>query len=278
MDGGPWFAPGDHVGRYRVIGELGRGGMASVWEVEDETGTRYALKSPEGRLDPRTLARFERELRALQKLEHRNLVTARDSFVENGRHFLVMEHVEGSSLDAVLKYGPIPVADALAITRQVLAGMGHAHAYGYVHRDLKPENVMLVGELVKVIDFGLVKPIDLEDIGSNLTTAGTVFGSPTYMSPEQALGHPVDGRSDLYSIGVMLFEMIAGVAPFEDPSPHLVMRMHVTDLPPRLDEHVADIPIAIVELVARALVKPPRNRYASAEVMLAALDEAASSL
>src|SRR5436309_10130319 len=99
MDVGPWFAPGDHVGRYRVIGELGRGGMASVWEVEDEHGVRFALKSPEGRLDPRSLARFAREMDALGKLEHPNLVGARDWFVEGGYHFLVMDLIEGSSLD-----------------------------------------------------------------------------------------------------------------------------------------------------------------------------------
>ena len=277
MDSGPWFEPGDHVGRYRVIGELGRGGMASVWEVEDGTGARFALKSPEGRLDPRSLVRFAREMRALSKLAHPNLVSSKDAFVEGGFHFLVMDLVEGSSLDAVLKYGPIPIRDALGLTRQVLEGIGHAHLHGYVHRDLKPENVMLANDVAKVIDFGLVKPIDLEELGSNLTTAGTVFGSPTYMSPEQALGNAVDGRSDLYSIGVMLFEMIAGVAPFEDESPHNVMKMHVMDLPPRLDE-IVDVPLPIVELVALALVKPPRNRYASAEVMVAALDEAARSL
>ena len=260
-----------------MIGELGRGGMASVWEVEDDTGARFALKSPGGHLDPRTLARFEREMHALSALAHENLVSAKDSFIDGGRRYLVMEHVEGSSLDTVLQYGPIPLRDALEITRQVLEGIAHAHAYGYVHRDLKPENVMLADRgghsLAKVIDFGLVKPIDLESLGSNLTTAGTVFGSPTYMSPEQALGHAVDGRSDLYSIGVMLFEMVAGVAPFEDESPHNVMRMHVMELPPRLDE-LGAAPVAVVGLVARALNTPPRNRYASAEAMLAALDQA----
>src|SRR3954453_14842611 len=136
MAEGPWFEPGDHVGRYRVIGELGRGGMASVWEVEDSTGTRFALKSPEGRLDPRTLARFAREMHALTKLEHPSLVAAKDSFVEGGHHFLVMDLIEGCSLDAVLKYGPLPIRDALAIARQVLEGIAHAHAHGYVHRDL----------------------------------------------------------------------------------------------------------------------------------------------
>jgi serine/threonine-protein kinase len=267
-----------------VLGELGRGGMASVWEVEDERGVRFALKSLEARLDPRTIARFTREMRALHRLEHENLVRAHDSFVDGGYLFLVMERVEGPSLDQVVQRGPLEVRRALSITRQVLGGVGHAHAHGYVHRDLKPENVMLVplagGERAKVIDFGLVKPIDFEELGSNLTTAGTVFGSPTYMSPEQALGNPVDGRSDLYSIGVMLFEMLAGRAPFEDDSPTMVMRMHVTDTPPKLDE-VVDAPWvtpALVAFVGKSLVKPPRHRYESTQAMLAALDEAARSL
>jgi serine/threonine-protein kinase len=265
----PAFEPGDHVGRYRVVGSLGRGGMATVWEVEDERGRRFALKSPEARLDPRTIARFQREMRALRDLAHDNLVAAVDTFVDGEYVFLVMERVVGTSLAALLAEGALPVADAVAVARQILAGIGHAHAHGYVHRDLKPDNILLVGERVKVIDFGLCKPMD-EDTSVGLTTKGTVFGSPPYMSPEQALGKQLDGRSDLYAIGIILYEMIEGAPPFDDPAPAMTMRMHVTHkVPPML---APGVPKALAVALMTALAKPPQHRYATADDFIAALD------
>lgn len=254
--------------------------MAAVWEVVDENGRKLALKSPDARLEPRTVARFAREMQALSRLEHENLVRAVDSFVDGDYLFLVMERIEGSSLSAAIFDGRFEWRRALGVTRQILAGVGHAHEWGYVHRDLKPDNVMLVpaaGRIgVKVIDFGLVKPVGGEEVvGSNLTTAGTVFGSPAYMSPEQALGNEVDGRADLYAVGVMLFEMLTGVLPFDDDSPHNVMKMQVTQKAPRVEDVLPDderVPRGVSEVVATALAKPPRQRWPDARAMIAAVD------
>nr|HEX4318662.1 serine/threonine-protein kinase [Kofleriaceae bacterium] len=270
----PAFEPGDRVGRYRVVGALGRGGMASVWEVEDAGGKRFALKSPEARLDPFTVARFQREMRALRTLRHDNLVAAIDTFVDGDYVFLVMERVVGTSLAAVIAEGALPAAHAVAIAKQILAGIGHAHAHGYVHRDLKPDNILLVGDRVKVIDFGLCKPMEPspeDDLGP-MTTRGTVFGSPPYMSPEQALGKQLDGRSDLYAIGIILYEMLAGVPPFDDPAPAMTMRMHVTHrVPPIVATSVGK---SLQLAVMTALAKPPQHRFADAAAMIAALDNA----
>jgi serine/threonine protein kinase len=283
----PALEPGDRVGRYTVVGTLGRGGMASVWDVEDAAGRRYALKSPEARLDPRSIARFQREMRALGKLRHVNLVRAVDTFVDGGYLFLVMERVVGTSLAARLVEGPLRGIEAISIARQMLAGIGHAHVHGYVHRDLKPDNILLVpagpgergplhpgGYVVKVIDFGLCKPIDsgAEEPITNLTTKGTVFGSPPYMSPEQALGKELDGRSDLYAIGIILYEMLTGAPPFDDPAPAMTMRMHVTHKVPPIAVPGVGKRLALV--VQTALSKPPPHRFADAAAMIAALDDA----
>jgi serine/threonine-protein kinase len=275
----PAFEPGDRIGRYRVVGTLGRGGMASVWEVEDHAGHRFALKSPEARLDPQTIARFQREMRALARLAHDNLVRAVDTFVDGGYLFLVMERVVGVSLAVQLCDGPLRAADAVAIARQILAGIGHAHGHGYVHRDLKPDNILIVGDRVKVIDFGLCKPIELGrneiDPITNLTNKGTVFGSPPYMSPEQALGKELDGRSDLYAIGIILYEMLTGAPPFDDPAPAMTMRMHVTHKVPPIVAPGVGKRLALV--VQTALAKPPQHRYDTAEAMIAALDAAVAT-
>jgi serine/threonine protein kinase len=274
----PALEPGDRVGRYRVVGTLGKGGMASVWEVEDDAGHRYALKSPEARLDPRTIARFQREMRALGKLAHDNLVRAVDTFVDTGYLFLVMERVIGPSLAALLCDGPLAPPDAVNVAKQILAGIGHAHGHGYVHRDLKPDNILLVAGRVKVIDFGLCKPIDPADEldpVTNLTTKGTVFGSPPYMSPEQALGKQLDGRSDLYAIGIILYEMLTGAPPFDDPAPAMTMRMHVTHKVPPIITPGVTKRLAVV--VQTALAKPPPHRFDTADAMIAALDAAMSN-
>jgi len=288
----PMLQPGAVLaGRYRVLGSLGRGGMGGVVEVEDAWGRRFAVKSPlvdtNGTSD--VTARFAREANALRLLEHPNLVAAVDVFVEHGVLFLVMEKVEGESLGSRLRAeGHVPARQALVLARQILDGMGHAHAQGIVHRDLKPDNIILVPmggwERAKVIDFGLAKLMgDAAAVfGANaLTSTGMVYGTPAYMAPEQALGRLVDGRADVYAVGVILFEMLAGRLPFLDRDPMVVMRMHAKDPPPRLDEIAPGarwVTPQLIALVEGALVKDPNNRFPSAPVMMMALEDAFASL
>ena len=286
----PQLEPGMRIGRYRVIGPLGRGGMGGVFEVEDDAGGRYALKSPITDVNPsgEVTRRFAREANALRLLDHPNLVAASDVFVEAGMLFLVMEKVAGRTLSAALREQRVTPRHALVLARQILDGVGHAHAQGLVHRDLKPDNIILVPmggwDRVKIIDFGLVKLIGdaAEAFGAaSLTSTGLVFGTPQYMAPEQALGRLVDARADIYAVGVMLFEMLAGYPPFRDPDPQVMMRLHAKVPPPRLDEAAYRAPWCtpeIVALVEGALVKDPAGRFGSVPQIIAALDAAFRSI
>jgi len=282
--------PGMRVGRYRVIAPLGRGGMGGVFEVENDGGARFALKAPisDAGTSGAVTARFAREANALRMLDHPNLVAAIDVFAEAGLLFLVMEKVAGPTLAERLAGGALPPRQALVFARQMLEGIGHAHAQGLVHRDLKPENAILVDmggwDRVKIIDFGLVKLVG--DVAAAfgqaaLTRTGLVFGTPAYIAPEQALGRLVDARADLYAMGVILFHMLAGSVPFDAPDGVAVMRMHVKVPAPRLDERcpsAAWCTPQLVALVDGALAKDPAHRFPRADVMIAALDDAFQSL
>jgi eukaryotic-like serine/threonine-protein kinase len=282
--------PGQVVGAYRLIAPLGRGGMGGVWDVEDASGNRYALKAPAIGMsgDPELMKRFAREANALRMIEHPNLVAAVDVFVAADCLFLVMERVAGRTLAKAVGEGAMEPRRALVITRQLLEGLAHAHGAGLVHRDLKPDNVMLVEmggwERAKIVDWGLVKLIgDAEAAmgGGKLTRTGMVSGTPRYMAPEQALGRLVDGRVDLYAVGVMLFEMLTGRPPFDHDDPAMLMRMQVKSPVPRLDEVVGAqrwCTPALVAVLSGSLQKQPDERFPSAQHMMAALDEAFRSL
>jgi serine/threonine protein kinase len=281
--------PGTRVGRYRVVGSLGRGGMGGVLEVEDDAGARYALKVPVQDIEGIDVtARFAREANVLRLLDHPNLVAAVDVFSENGRLFLVMEKVVGEPLSKAIDFGPVDPRRALVLTRQTLAGVGHAHAQGLIHRDLKPDNILLVDmggwDRVKIIDFGIVKLMD--DVAAAhgaaaLTSTGLVFGTPRYMAPEQALGRKLDQRADLYAIGIILYELLSGRAPFESKDPMAMLKMQVKAPPPPLHMVTGDPPWCtreLVRLVEVTLAKEPARRYETAEAMTAALDDAFRSL
>src|SRR5262245_20096913 len=285
--------PGTRIGKYRVIGTLGRGGMGGVWEVEGDDGQRYALKSPINDVGGvgEVTRRFAREANALRLLDHPNLVSAIDVFVEAGMLFLVMERVIGRSLTSAMADRVLTARRSLVLVRQILDGVGHAHAQGIAHRDLKPDNIILVPmgsppswERVKIIDFGLVKLIGdaAEAYGQNaLTNTGLVVGTPAYMAPEQCLGRFVDARADLYAVGVILFEMLTGVLPFRDRDPQVLLRMHVKMPPPRLDQVAPDAPWCtpeVIALVEGALVKEPAHRFGSAADMIKAVDAAFFSI
>lgn len=287
----PHLEAGMHLGKYRLIAPLARGGMGGVWRVADPSGNEFALKSPASGMNPAAepVKRFAREANAVRMLDHPNLVQAIDVFVQDGFLFLVMELVTGVTLTTQMAKGPLLPRRALVITRQLLDGIAHAHAQGLVHRDLKPDNVMLVDmggwERAKIVDFGLVKLVgDAEAAmgGGKLTSMGIVFGTPAYMSPEQALGRAaVDGRADLYSLATLLFEMLVGRVPFEHVDPLMQMRMQVKSPPPRLDmfaKKEAWCTPQLIALIEGALVKDPDHRFPSAPIMMSALDDAFVSI
>jgi tRNA A-37 threonylcarbamoyl transferase component Bud32/tetratricopeptide (TPR) repeat protein len=280
--------------RYRVLAPLGRGGMGAVYKVEHVMMKKeLALKllHPElGRLDE-VSKRFEREAEAAARLDHANIISVTDfGRTPEGQLFLVMELLHGPSLAEVIRPGgehgqPLGVERSLHIMRQVLRALDHAHASGIVHRDLKPENIVLVerdGErdIVKLLDFGIAKITSgASESKEVLTQAGVVFGTPEYLSPEQAMGEEADGRADLYAAGVMLYEMLTGRRPFEAASKVEVLSMHLTREPEpmRSVAPAAHIPAALERAVEHAMAKKRAERFDSAQSFLHALDDAGGS-
>ncbi|MFH0899445.1 MAG: protein kinase [Pseudomonadota bacterium] len=267
------------VGRYRVLACLGYGGMGQVYQVEHATiGKPFALKVLYGELagDRKMVERFQREAFALSRLSHRNIVEVVDfGESEQGLLFLVTELIKGRSL---VDEGPVlSVGQTVHVARQITRALHHAHRNGIVHRDLKPENVMLVEEeddpvVVKILDFGIARVASEQAAarGEHLTAAGLMLGTPEYMAPEQARGKAVDGRADLYSLGVMLFELLTGSLPFESSNVLELMSMHLSAPPPSIT--TPGVPPALAEVVARLLAKKPEDRYQSALELQAALD------
>ena len=228
------------------------------------------------------VARFEREAVASANIDHPNIARATDfGRIPEGACFLVLEYIEGPRLRDVIEQGPMSPRRALQVTRQVLSGLGAAHRLGFVHRDLKPENVMLLqrpdgSETAKVLDFGIARA-NAHGQGAaaipQLTLLGTIFGTPEYMPPEQARGMTVDGRADLYGVGVMLFEMIAGQRPF-DGKPMELLTKHVLVTPPTLTSSRMKLPKEVRALVETLLQKDPDDRYADADAALEAVASA----
>lgn len=270
-------------GRYRIVGHVGEGAMSVVYRAIGPNGEPVAIKVLQRELgeDPENRERFEREARALFGLSHPNILDVHDFGLVDGSPYLVMELLEGGTLDTVLEDGPPPVELAIELGRQMLRGLAYAHAQGALHRDLKTENICVAREangspILKLLDFGLVKFVDAErwGQGEKLTVQGAVFGTPAYMSPEQASGAPVDIRTDVYSAGVILFELLTGIWPFMEESRLEMFRAHLTTPPPSLRQARPELRFRteLETLVARALAKSPAERFPDAGAMLAALE------
>jgi len=262
-------APGRTLdGRYRLQSLLARGGMASVWLGDDTLLARpVAVKTlhPELALDADTRTRFRNEAIAVASLAHPDIVATYDTGEDDGVAYLVMELVEGPNLRRMLdERGALPVADALRIARGVASALDHAHRNGIVHRDIKPANVLVPPHApVKVTDFGIAKAGD----GPDLTRAGTVLGTARYLSPEQLSGDPVDARTDLYGLGLLLHEMLAGQAPFTGDSETSAALARLTTPPPPLRSLRPDVPPRLEAITLRCLALDPDDRYPDAAAL-----------
>ncbi|HYQ18087.1 MAG TPA: protein kinase, partial [Polyangiaceae bacterium] len=269
------------AGRYRIEHLLGSGGMGSVYRAEHvlmRKACAVKVLHREMTQVKEVVARFEREAVAAARIEHPNVATATDfGQLDDGSFYLVLEFIEGRSLGKLIaELGALPEERALLITRQIADALSAAHRAGIVHRDLKPDNVMLIakergGDVVKVLDFGIAK-VKIEDPTADqpaLTRLNTVMGTPEYMSPEQARGEAVDHRADLYTVGVILYEMLAGTSPFRHEEFVVVLTKKLTEDPPPLP---ASVSAGTRELVSKLLQRAPASRHESAAEIVSAVD------
>jgi eukaryotic-like serine/threonine-protein kinase len=259
------------IGDYEIISELGAGGMGKVYKVRNVISDRIEamkilLPDLAGRQE--LAARFQREIKVLAALDHPNIAALRTALTLDNQLVMIMEYVEGTTLTQRLQQGPIAVGDAVNYINQVLDALGYAHQQHVIHRDIKPANMMLTPQgVVKLMDFGIARSGD----DSTLTMTGTTLGSLGYMSPEQVKGEPTDARSDLYSVGISLYEMVTGRRPFRESSDYSIMAAQVNQPPTPPIELKPGLPPALNEIILVAIAKDAAARYQSAEAFKNAL-------
>jgi len=270
------ISAGDNIGPYQVIEPLGQGGMATVFKAYHPALDRYvALKvlHPAFKEDSNFSARFVREARIVAKLDHPNIVPIYDFAEYHGTPYLVMRFIEGKTLKAVLREGLLPVSRVLAIIRPVTEALAYAHAQGVLHRDIKPSNILRANDgHIFLTDFGLAR---IAQAGESTLSQDMLIGTPQYISPEQARGEPATERSDLYSLGVVLFEMFTGRVPFSADTPYAVIHDHIytpLPLPTSINPQLSP---EIERVLLKALAKDASARYASATELMTALEQAA---
>jgi eukaryotic-like serine/threonine-protein kinase len=250
-------------GRYRIVRKLGSGGMANVYLAEDEDlGRRVAIKILNDRYanDDLFIERFRREAKSAAALSHPNIVSVYDRGEAEGTYYIAMEVIEGRSLkELIMTRGPLPIPQALAYTHEILEALRFAHRHGIIHRDIKPHNI-LIGERLKVTDFGIARAG-----ASQMTEAGSIMGTAQYLSPEQARGAPVTAASDLYSVGIVLYEMLTGKVPFTGDSAIEIAMKHLNEPPKQPSKIRPEVPEELDAVVLRALAKNPEDRYQTAE-------------
>ena len=255
-------------GRYKVLKKLGSGGMATVYLAEDqELGRRVAIKILDSKhaSDAQFVERFRREASSAAGLSHPNIVQIYDRGKAEGTYYIAMEVCEGRTLkELIVDRGPSPIPVAVNYGRQILAALRFAHRNGVVHRDIKPHNVLVDEEgRVKVTDFGIARAG-----ASEMTEVGSIIGTAQYLSPEQARGAPVDARSDLYSVGVVLYELLTGEAPYNGETPVEIAMKHLSAVPEPPSAKRPDVPPELDRLVMKLIAKAPEDRYQSAGEML----------
>jgi serine/threonine-protein kinase len=261
-------------GRYRVVRKLGTGGMANVYLAEDqELGRSVAIKMLDERhsQDEQFVERFRREAKNAAGLSHPNIVSIYDRGQAEGTYYIAMEYLEGRTLkELLITRGPTPLAVAIDYARQILSALGFAHRHGIVHRDIKPHNIVVAPDgRLKVTDFGIARSGT-----SQMTETGSIIGTAQYLSPEQAKGAPVTPASDIYSVGIVLYEMLTGTVPFTGDTPLEIAMKHLSTTPLPPSEARPEVPHELDSIVLRALAKDPEDRYQSADEMDADLARA----
>lgn len=266
------FEQGEIIGDYQISGLLGAGGMGSVYRVRNLiTDREEALKVllPDLNEQADLAERFSREIRIHASLEHRNIAQLRTALRVNNQLIMVMELVPGETVEQRIARGPLDLTAATGITTQVLSALSYAHARGIIHRDVKPANIMVTpAGLVKVMDFGIAAGA----LARRLTRTGLAVGSLYYMSPEQIRAMPVDSRSDIYSLGITLYEMLVGRRPFEGANDFEVMRAHLEQQPPPVSAWNPQLPGSLAATISRAIAKQPEDRFQSAGEFMAAIE------
>jgi len=264
--------------RYKLTDLCGIGGMAVVFRAEDlQTGKEVAIKilNDDNSSDEKAVRRFVNESKAVAMLSHENIVNIYDVTFDDPLKYIVMELVEGVTLkDYLEKKGKLPVDEALSYTAQILSGLEHAHGMGIIHRDMKPQNILLLPDgSIKITDFGIAKLPTADTITMSDKAMGTVH----YISPEQASGEPTDARTDIYSVGVMLYEMVTGKLPFNGDTPLAVAMMQVNNEPTDPSKYAPELPKGVVQIILKAMRKDPDDRFRSAKSMLRAVTIVKSS-
>ena len=257
-----------YIGKYRIKGELGRGGMGAVYLAEQPgLGREVAIKEliHSAAADPVALQRFLQEAQVMARTSHPNLVQVHDLELMGGANYIILEFVRGKSLREWLTRGPIPPPQVFAVMHGVLQALDYAHKHAVVHRDMKPENVLISDEgMVKVADFGIARLTDDTAVGGTATKTGTTVGTPQYMSPEQVASSKVDGRSDIYSAGIMFYELVAGQPPFTATAadgPFTLMAKHVQAPPQPPSVHRPGLDMELEAVILKALSKRPEDRF-----------------
>jgi serine/threonine-protein kinase len=259
---------GQWVGSYRIAARIGAGGMGEVFRaVQPTIGSRVAIKviGRDWSEQSSLVERFFQEARAVNLIRHESIVNVLDlARLPDGRPYIVMEYLDGWSLAQLIgERGRLPLGAAVRLAREVTEGLAAAHDQGIVHRDLKPDNLWVTpAGRAKILDFGLAKlAVEHASGEAPLTTTGTILGTPCYMAPEQAVGGAIDARTDVYALGVVLFEMCIGRVPFVGSTVFEVLKQHIEQSPPRPQNLRPDLPEPLAELILRALEKDPVRRF-----------------
>jgi eukaryotic-like serine/threonine-protein kinase len=272
---------GDKIaGRYELQELIGHGGMSSVYKARDsllERNVAVKILHQQYNADDEFVERFKREARSAAQLQHPNIVTVIDRGEEDGRQYIVFEHIDGENLKEFLaRKGRLDVREALEIALEIARALSFAHGHGLVHRDVKPQNVLLNGDgRAKVTDFGIARSLEVD---SGMTQTGTVLGTSNYIAPEQASGQPVDAQSDVYSLGIVLYELLAGKVPFPGESFVVVAMKHVNEPPPSILDTRRDVPVRVADAIDRALEKDPARRLPSMAAFAAELEGSLAEL
>jgi serine/threonine protein kinase len=268
--------PGTAVGRYTLIERLGAGGMSTVWRARETDGEHHAVAV---KILPVHLAasdtlrqRFLGEAKMAARLRHPHILPVYDFGEDDGMPFIVMKLAEGGTLDDFIHEQFLPLPAVARVLAQVAAGLDHAHQQGVIHRDIKPENILFDSKgSAYLADFGIAR---LHESGEHITGTGGFIGTAAYASPEQCRGEEITPVSDIYSLGVVLYEMLTGVLPYQGPTPLAIMHQHISEPVPNPLKERSDLPLGIAEVMRKALAKLPQVRYQTAMAMSVALNEA----